>query len=62
MFAAIFDLAEDAPDVSDPNAFWEYAKDHNVRTLGTSRSESSTVRTENLIRVDDVTESPKLAE
>jgi hypothetical protein len=43
VFAAIFDLAEDAPDVKDPNAFFEYAKDHNVRTLGTSTSGSTTL-------------------
>ena len=41
VFAAIFDLAEGAPDVKDANAFWEYAKDHNVRTLGTSTSGST---------------------
>lgn len=43
VFAAIFDLAADAPDVKDPNAFWQYAKDHNVRTMGTSTSGSTTL-------------------
>jgi hypothetical protein len=41
VFAAIFDLAEGAPEVKDANAFWEYAKVHNVRTLGTSTSGST---------------------
>jgi hypothetical protein len=36
IFAAIFTLAEGAPDVSDTNAFWEYSKNHNVRALGTA--------------------------
>lgn len=34
VFAAIFGLAEGAPNASNVNAFWEYAKDHNVRALG----------------------------
>jgi hypothetical protein len=41
VFAAIFDLADGAPDVKDPNGFWQYAKEHNVRTLGTSTSGST---------------------
>jgi hypothetical protein len=41
VFAAIFDLADGAPDVKDPNTFWKYAKDHNIRTLGTSTSGST---------------------
>lgn len=41
VFAAIFDLADGHPDVNDPNAFWEYPKDHNIRTLGTSTSGST---------------------
>jgi hypothetical protein len=36
VFAAIFALAADAPDVSDTNAFWEYSKSHNIRSLGTA--------------------------
>jgi hypothetical protein len=34
VFAAIFALADGVPDVGDPNAFWEFAKDHNVHSLG----------------------------
>ncbi|HUU25935.1 MAG TPA: hypothetical protein VMW68_10285 [Methyloceanibacter sp.] len=34
VFAAIFALADGVPDVSDPNAFWEFSKNHNVRSLG----------------------------
>jgi hypothetical protein len=41
VFTAIFDLAEGAPDVSDTAAFWEYSKEHNVRSLGTSTSGST---------------------
>ena len=41
VFAAIFELAEGAPDVGDSAAFWEYAKDHNIRSLGTSTSGST---------------------
>ena len=41
VFAKIFELAEGAPDVNDTAAFWEYSKDHNVRSLGTSTSHST---------------------
>jgi hypothetical protein len=41
VFAKIFELAEDAPDASDTNAFWQYSKDHNVRSLGVSTSGST---------------------
>lgn len=41
IFAAIFELAEGAPDVSDTAAFWEYSKNHNLRSLGTSTSGST---------------------
>jgi hypothetical protein len=41
VFAAIFDLAEGAPDVNDPTAFWEYTKDHNYQPLGKSTSGST---------------------
>ena len=41
VFAAIFSLAADAPDANDANAFWEYAKNHNVRSLGSSTSGST---------------------
>lgn len=34
VFAAIFSLAEGVPDVSDANAFWEFSKNHNIRSLG----------------------------
>ncbi|RUV58070.1 MAG: hypothetical protein E5V25_14705 [Mesorhizobium sp.] len=34
VFAAIFALAEEAPDVNDTNKFWDYAKKHNVHSLG----------------------------
>jgi hypothetical protein len=34
IFAAIFSLAEGVPDVSNTNAFWEFSKDHNIRSLG----------------------------
>jgi hypothetical protein len=34
VFAAIFALADGVPDVSDPNGFWEFAKNHNVHSLG----------------------------
>jgi hypothetical protein len=36
VFAAIFALADGVPDVSKPDAFWEFAKNHNVRSLGTA--------------------------
>jgi len=41
VFRAIFELAEGAPDVHDTAAFWEYAKNHNIRSLGTSTSGST---------------------
>lgn len=41
IFAKIFELAEGAPDAADTNAFWEYSKDHNVRSLGVSTSGST---------------------
>ena len=34
IFAAIFNLADGVPDVGDTNAFWQFAKDHNIRSLG----------------------------
>jgi hypothetical protein len=34
VFAAIFSLAEGAPDVTDVNGFWEYAKKCNLHSLG----------------------------
>lgn len=41
VFAAISELAEGAPDVKDTAAFWEYSKNRNVRSLGTSTSGST---------------------
>lgn len=41
VFAAIFALADGAPDVNDPTAFWEYAKNHNIHALGKSTSGST---------------------
>ena len=41
VFASIFGLAADAPSVADPNAFWEYAKAHNIQPLGRSTSGST---------------------
>lgn len=34
VFAAIFSLAEGAPDIKDVNGFWEYAKRYNLHSLG----------------------------
>lgn len=34
IFAEIFSLADGAPDTNDPNAFFEFAKNANVRSLG----------------------------
>lgn len=42
VFAKIFELAEGAPDVSDTAAFWEYAKNHNYRSLGRATDDSTT--------------------
>lgn len=42
IFAKIFELADGAPDVNDTAAFWEYAKAHNVRSLGTAVDDSTT--------------------
>src|SRR5882757_5675558 len=36
VFAAIFALAEGVPDVSNTNAFFEFSRDHNIRSLGNS--------------------------
>jgi len=41
VFAAIFALADGAPDVSDTNAFWEFAKNHNIRSLGRTTGNST---------------------
>jgi hypothetical protein len=36
VFAQIFSLADGLPDVSDTNSFWQFSKDHNIRSLGQS--------------------------
>tara|TARA_R100000365_G_C2692792_1_gene34066 strand:- start:108 stop:569 length:462 start_codon:yes stop_codon:yes gene_type:complete len=36
VFAKIFSLADDLPDVGNPDAFWKFSKNANVRTLGQS--------------------------
>jgi hypothetical protein len=36
VFAAIFSLADGAPDVTNVNGFWEYAKKYNLHSLGKS--------------------------
>ncbi|WP_088348789.1 MULTISPECIES: hypothetical protein [Rhodomicrobium] len=41
VFAAIFALADGVPDVDDPNAFWAFARDHNLRSLGETTSGST---------------------
>jgi hypothetical protein len=41
VFAAIFSLVDNVPDVSDGNAFWEFSKNHNYRSLGTSTDGST---------------------
>jgi hypothetical protein len=42
VFAAIFALADGAPGADDPAAFWDYARKHNVQSLGRSTSGSTT--------------------
>ncbi len=42
IFAQIFALADGAPDAGDPNAFFLYAKDHNIKSLGQSTDGSTT--------------------
>lgn len=34
VFAAIFSLAEGAPEANETNAFWLYSKSRNIRSLG----------------------------
>ena len=34
VFAAIFSLADGLPDVTNPNSFFEFSRDHNIRSLG----------------------------
>lgn len=41
IFAAIFELAEGVPDVSNTNEFWEFSKAHNIRSLGQTTGNST---------------------
>jgi hypothetical protein len=41
IFGAIFSLAEGVPDVSNTNAFFEFSRDHNIRSLGNSTDGST---------------------
>lgn len=41
VFAGIFALAAKTPDVSDPDKFWEYSRDHNIQSLGVTTSGST---------------------
>lgn len=41
IFAQIFSLADGVPDVSDPNAFWKFSMEHNVRSLGLTTGNST---------------------
>jgi hypothetical protein len=43
VFAAIFSLADGAPDVNDVNGFWEYAKNHNLHSLGKATDGAKTM-------------------
>jgi hypothetical protein len=41
VFAAIFALAEGVPDVGNTNAFFEFSRDHNIRSLGNATDGST---------------------
>lgn len=43
VFARIFALAEDAPSADDPAKFWNYTKNHNLRSLGKAADGSTTM-------------------
>ena len=44
IFAAIFSLADTTGlDVNDPNAFFEFSKNHNARSLGTATDGSTDI-------------------
>ncbi len=43
IFEAIFSLADGAPQVDDPAAFWNYSKSKNIRSLGQTTSGSTTM-------------------
>lgn len=42
VFSTIFALADKAPDVNDTAAFWSFAQEHNIRSLGDSTDGSTT--------------------
>src|ERR1700759_2993269 len=41
VFAAIFSLAANMPDVNDTNGFFEFSKNHNYRSLGNATDGST---------------------
>jgi hypothetical protein len=41
VFAAIFALADNMPDVNDPNGFFEFSKKHNLQPLGNTTGNST---------------------
>jgi hypothetical protein len=41
IFAAIFALTEGVPDVGNTNAFFEFSRDHNIRSLGNATDGST---------------------
>lgn len=44
IFAAIFSLADTSGlDINDPNAFFEFSKNHNARSLGTATDGSTDI-------------------
>jgi hypothetical protein len=44
IFAAIFSLADTTGlDINDPNAFFEFSKNHNARSLGTATDGSTDI-------------------
>ncbi|MDI2077927.1 hypothetical protein [Bradyrhizobium sp. Mp27] len=43
VFAAIFALTDGLPDVGDPNAFFEFSKNHNFRSLGKATDGSTDI-------------------
>jgi hypothetical protein len=43
VFAKIFSLTDGLPDVRDPNTFFEFSKNHNVRSLGKAADNSTDI-------------------
>jgi hypothetical protein len=41
VFAAIFSLADNMPDVTDTNGFFEFSKNHNLKALGAATDGST---------------------